>query len=82
MIHRTPSLDRLDDRMGRSLRHSMHYCQDSSSSDEEDMTGIVSPVSAGKGRHVYLYACRPLSIARIGMTIFTFTYHSSSQDSK
>lgn len=27
----------------------MHYCFDSSSSDEEDVSGIVSPVAAGKG---------------------------------
>ena len=49
LVHRTPSLDRLDDRMSRSLRHSIHYGLDSSSSDEEEISGIVSPVSAGKG---------------------------------
>ena len=49
MVHRTPSLDKLDDRMDRTLPRGTTLRNDSSSSeDEEEESGIVSPVMHGE----------------------------------
>ena len=50
-LHRTPSLDKLDDRMERSVRLSGPVDGDDSSSDEEE--AVLSPTEQGRGCITY-----------------------------
>ena len=54
-VHRTPSVDKLDDRMERSVRLSSGQEEDESSSDDDDdeEESAVSPIQEG----IYMYMC-------------------------
>ena len=56
IVHRTPSVDKLDDRMERSVRLSACQAEVESSSDDEEEETVVSPIQQGKlVRHMYVH---------------------------
>ena len=57
VLQRTPSLDRLNDRMDRSTRSSMQLMSDSSSEDECEAS-VVSPVMNGRSRDSHMMYMR------------------------
>jgi len=57
VFQRTPSLDRLNDRMDRSTRSSMHLMSDSSSDDEGEAS-VVSPVLNGRSHDCHVIYMR------------------------